>query len=161
MTDRVKALADRYHAEVAAGTQVVPRMSRHASAERAAVKSEFDRWYAKQGSMGDPLRNPFLLQDAYAAGRKMAVQESKDAARYRHIRNLSINQTGLPGVPCIAMPNGMKSGYYLTEETADHAIDTSMSGGDYSELIDDGRCRSCVADKCVIGPECVTLERDK
>lgn len=33
----------------------------------------------------------------------------------------------MPGQPCIAMPNGMQSGYYLTEETADHAVDTSMA----------------------------------
>ena len=28
------------------------------------------------------------------------------------------------------------------------------------DFVDDGMCRSCVNDKCVTGPECVTLGRD-
>ena len=51
----------------------------------------------------------------------------RDGLRYRYMRDLRIEQTGLPGQPCIAMPNGMQSGYYLTEETADHAVDTSIT----------------------------------
>lgn len=46
--------------------------------------------------------------------------------RYLHMRNLPIEQTGVAGQPCIAMPNGMSSGYYLTEETADFAIDAAL-----------------------------------
>jgi hypothetical protein len=63
-----------------------------------------------------------------------------DAARYRHLRNLAIERTGIAGQPCIAMPNGMNSGYYLTEETADHAIDTAM------------RCLSCGGSGWLGGP---------
>jgi hypothetical protein len=63
---------------------------------------------------------------AWFQSRRAASPDSVDAARYRHLRNLAIGQTGQPGQPCIAMPNGMKSGYYLTEETADHAVDCSM-----------------------------------
>jgi hypothetical protein len=37
--DKVAALVARYHAEVDAGTQVVPRMSRHVEAERAAANA--------------------------------------------------------------------------------------------------------------------------
>lgn len=51
----------------------------------------------------------------------------RDGLRYRYMRDLRIEQTGIPGQPCIAMPNGMQSGYYLTEETADHAVDTSIA----------------------------------
>ena len=89
-----------------------------------------------------------------------AAADAVDAARYRHMRNLAVTQTGQPGQPCIAMPNGMKSGYYLTEETADHAIDTAMQERDGSNLVDDGMCRSCLGSTCVTGPECVTLGRD-
>jgi hypothetical protein len=49
-----------------------------------------------------------------------------DAKRWRHVRNLTVEQAGMPGQPCIAMPNGMSSGYYLTEETADFAVDSSI-----------------------------------
>ena len=63
---------------------------------------------------------------AMTPAKSAAEQDALDAARYRHLRNLALAQTGQPGQPCIAMPNGMKSGYYLTEETADHAIDTAM-----------------------------------
>ena len=47
-----------------------------------------------------------------------------DAARYRWLREQAID--GAPGVPVIAMPNGMKSGYYLNFDTADFAIDAAM-----------------------------------
>lgn len=49
-----------------------------------------------------------------------------DAKRYRHMRNLSVEQAGAPGQPSIALPSGLKHGYYLTEETADYAIDQSI-----------------------------------
>lgn len=54
------------------------------------------------------------------------TEAHKNARRYLHMRDLAIEKTGMPGQPCIAMPNGMQSGYYLTEETADHAVDTSI-----------------------------------
>lgn len=53
-----------------------------------------------------------------------------DAKRYRHMRDLPIERTGMPGQPCVAMPNGMQSGYYLTEETADFAIDAAIAAKD-------------------------------
>lgn len=46
-----------------------------------------------------------------------------DAERYRWLREQAID--GSPGVPVIAMPNGMKSGYYLNFDTADYAIDAA------------------------------------
>lgn len=49
-----------------------------------------------------------------------------DAKRYRHMRNLTVEQAGAPGQPSIALPSGFKHGYYLTEETADYAIDESI-----------------------------------
>lgn len=48
-----------------------------------------------------------------------------DAERYRFLRAQQID--GEPGQPVIAMPNGMNSGYYLNEETADFAVDASIS----------------------------------
>ena len=61
------------------------------------------------------------LRDAIQA--KQAALEL-DAARYRWLRKQAID--GAPGVPVIAMPNGMKSGYYLNFDTADFAIDAAM-----------------------------------
>lgn len=46
-----------------------------------------------------------------------------DAERYRWLREQPID--GAPGVPVVAMPNGMRSGYYLNHETADYAIDAA------------------------------------
>ena len=46
-----------------------------------------------------------------------------DAERYRWLREQAID--GAPGVPVIAMPNGMRSGYYLNFDTADFAIDVA------------------------------------
>ncbi len=57
----------------------------------------------------------------------LGQQTLKDAARWNHIRNLPEELTGTPGQPCLAMPNGMSSGYYLTEENADFAVDASMA----------------------------------
>jgi hypothetical protein len=48
----------------------------------------------------------------------------KDAQRYRFLRAQPIE--GEAGQPVIALPNGMKSGYYLNEETADFAADKSI-----------------------------------
>lgn len=47
-----------------------------------------------------------------------------DAERYRFLRAQQID--GEPGQPVIAMPNGMRSGYYLNEETADFAVDAAI-----------------------------------
>jgi alkylhydroperoxidase family enzyme len=47
----------------------------------------------------------------------------EDAERYRWLREQAID--GAPGVPVIAMPNGMRSGYYLNDDTADFAIDAA------------------------------------
>lgn len=47
----------------------------------------------------------------------------EDAARYRWLREQPID--GAPGMPVVAMPNGMRSGYYLNHETADYAIDAA------------------------------------
>lgn len=49
----------------------------------------------------------------------------KDAERYRFLRRQQID--GEPGVPVVAMPNGMRSGYYLNEDTADYAIDAAIA----------------------------------
>ena len=55
------------------------------------------------------------------------VEAQKDAERYRFIRNISDDLIGLAGMPCVAMPNGMSSGYYLNAEHADFAIDAALS----------------------------------
>jgi hypothetical protein len=47
-----------------------------------------------------------------------------NARRYEFLRAQSIE--GEPGKPVIAIPNGMKSGYYVNEETADFAVDAAM-----------------------------------
>ena len=48
-----------------------------------------------------------------------------DAERYRFLRAQPIE--GEAGQPVIAMPNGISSGYYLNEETADFAVDAAMA----------------------------------
>lgn len=78
--------------------------------------------YASQAKMVG-LASPLKTRDVLRAEIEALV---RDAERYRYMRNLAIEKTGMPGQPCIAMPNGMKSGYYLTEETADFAIDAAM-----------------------------------
>ena len=50
----------------------------------------------------------------------------KDAERYRYLRAQRID--GEPGIPVIAVPNGIRSGYYMNEENADYAVDTAMKG---------------------------------
>lgn len=60
--------------------------------------------------------------------RKLA-EAQEDAERYRFIRNISDGVIGLAGVPCVAMPNGMSSGYYLNAEHADFAIDAAIQEG--------------------------------
>jgi hypothetical protein len=65
-----------------------------------------------------------VSEDALNSIKKMAEQDARDAARYRFLRKQAID--GAPGIPVIALPNGMKSGYYLNEETADFAIDKAM-----------------------------------
>ena len=52
--------------------------------------------------------------------------DAEDAERYRFLRAQSID--GEPGQPVIAVPNGMKSGYYLNAQNADFAIDTAIKG---------------------------------
>lgn len=50
-----------------------------------------------------------------------------DAMRWRYLRDLNYDLTGIPGQPCLALPNGMNSGYYLTGPEAVFAVDTSMA----------------------------------
>ena len=60
------------------------------------------------------------------ANAEQDAQDKIDAARYRHMRNLNVEQAGAAGQPSIALPSGLNHGYYLTEETADYAIDESI-----------------------------------
>ena len=55
----------------------------------------------------------------------------EDAGRYRFLRAQPIE--GEAGQPVVAMPNGMSSGYYLNEETADFAIDAAMQAQQKSQ----------------------------
>lgn len=48
------------------------------------------------------------------------VEALRDAERWRKTRNAPI---GVPGVPCLAMPEGERSGHYVNGEHADAAID--------------------------------------
>lgn len=48
-------------------------------------------------------------------------------ARYRHIRNLRVEQTNQPGQPGIAVPTTHNSGHFVTEEDADRVIDESIA----------------------------------
>lgn len=75
----------------------------------------FDAWQAAWNRRAVPQAN--AEQDA---------QDKIDAARYRHMRNLNVEQAGAAGQPSIALPSGLNHGYYLTEETADYAIDESI-----------------------------------
>lgn len=60
------------------------------------------------------------------ASAEQDAQDKIDATRYRHMRNLTVEQAGAAGQPSIALPSGLNHGYYLTEETADYAIDESV-----------------------------------
>lgn len=55
------------------------------------------------------------------------LEDGRDAERYRFLRNLPEEWVGIGGQPCVAMPNGAHSGYYLTAENADFAVDASMA----------------------------------
>ena len=50
-----------------------------------------------------------------------------DAMRWRYLRDLNHEITGTAGQPCVALPNGMNSGYYLTGPEAIYAVDMSMA----------------------------------
>lgn len=65
------------------------------------------------------------LQNCVALGAENE-QLRKDAERYRFLKAQRID--GEPGIPVIAVPNGMRSGYYMNEENADYAVDTAMKG---------------------------------
>lgn len=70
--------------------------------------------------------NAAEMREKNAAAQPDHAALLKDAARYRFLRAQAID--GAPGVPVIAVPNGMRSGYYLNEETADFAIDAALGG---------------------------------
>jgi hypothetical protein len=50
----------------------------------------------------------------------------KDAARYRFIRDVLPENLGVSGVPCVALPESLKSGDYLSGDDADCAIDAAI-----------------------------------
>lgn len=54
-------------------------------------------------------------------------------ARYRHLRNLHVEQTNLPGQPCIAMPTSDREGDFYTEEDADRIIDSAIANSGRTE----------------------------
>ena len=97
---------------------------------RKAVDAEYEPILDKLQREHDSALNErnFARQDFELATARIAEleqgQDALDAKRYRFLRAQPID--GEPGQPVIAMPNGMRSGYYLNEETADHAIDTSI-----------------------------------
>lgn len=46
----------------------------------------------------------------------------KDAELYRQLRDLAVSQLGLPGVPCVAVPEGPKAGRYVSGPDLDAAM---------------------------------------
>lgn len=50
-----------------------------------------------------------------------------DAMRWRYLRDIDHDLTGTAGQPCVALPKGMNSGYYLTGPEAIYAVDMSMA----------------------------------
>ncbi|NID15431.1 hypothetical protein [Luteibacter yeojuensis] len=55
-----------------------------------------------------------------SAGAVVPEDLARDATRYRKLCN---SQMGVPGVACIALPSGPRSGDYVTAEDADAAVD--------------------------------------
>lgn len=90
--------------------------------EVAALKSEIER--LKELADSEGTRTVEYLRRARKAEAEIE-QLRKDAERYRYLRRQQID--GEPGIPVVAMPNGMRSGYYLNEDTADYAIDAAIA----------------------------------
>lgn len=92
-------------------------------AERDAAAADRDALLAKRDDLQTRLTESALQVLAHST---QAHEAWEDAERYRWLREQAID--GAPGVPVIAIPNGMKSGYYVNEETADYAIDAARKG---------------------------------
>ncbi|MGE8366020.1 hypothetical protein [Cupriavidus sp.] len=53
--------------------------------------------------------------------------DRRNAQRYLKLRNVPNDRLGAPGVPCISMPSGAKTGLHLNGDDADRAIDAVES----------------------------------
>lgn len=62
-----------------------------------------------------------------AAQPTIAVEEVRDAARYRQLRNVADEFVGEKGYPVIALPITHNTGHYATKEDADAAIDAALA----------------------------------
>lgn len=101
------------------------RASTSAYADRAEkAEKQWDSWMA--------CANHWQGRAEKAEARVKELEE--DAMRWRHLRDLDHDLTGTPGQPCVALPNGMDSGYYLTGPEAVFAVDASMA--EHSGAID-------------------------
>lgn len=67
------------------------------------------------------------LQRALVDSEARVKELEEDAMRWRYLRDLDHDLTGTAGQPCVALPNGMNSGYYLTGPEAIYAVDMSMA----------------------------------
>lgn len=91
----------------------------HSKADKARYRVVLENYEHRKLTIAQPVQPAVPVTDADIEALR------KDAERYRWLRIQPID--GAPGQPVIAMPNGMKSGYYLNEETADFAVDTAMA----------------------------------
>ena len=91
----------------------------------ALDKQAVDRMVVLEIRLEAEIKTMLDTKDAEIAALKAERDALKrDAERYRFLRAQPIE--GEAGQPVVAMPNGMSSGYYLNEETADFAIDAAM-----------------------------------
>lgn len=59
---------------------------------------------------------------------QLSADINLDAQRWQAIRNVSDDQLGSPGIPCLAIPEGEISGDYVSGEDADIAADEYLRG---------------------------------
>ena len=106
--------------------QQIEKLTRDVEMREDAAKSAFKNSKAMQ-KHAEKFRDIGELQkDRIEQLERKLAEAQEDAERYRFIRNISDGVIGLAGVPCVAMPNGMSSGYYLNAEHADFAIDAAI-----------------------------------
>lgn len=100
----------------------------HKTAQELAVRADAmnNRFGAGTHRVIGEGQQPLVAAQAAEIAALKAERDAlrEDAGRYRFLRAQPIE--GEAGQPVIAMPNGMSSGYYLNEETADFAIDAAM-----------------------------------
>lgn len=60
-------------------------------------------------------------------------KDAQHAAWYRQLRDLPIEMTGKPGIPCIAVPSSAKTGEFVTGDDADAALSAQANQGEKVE----------------------------